>query len=407
MRRLGILLLLAIGIGLSANSSTESLPPFRVPDCLGVNIHFVEPQEDQLDMIREAGFGLIRMDLGWEHVEKTKGEYDFSGYERLTQSLHKRGMTPLYILDYSNRLYEEERSVETVEGRQAFARFAAAAVKTLSTRPILWEIWNEPNIKQFWEEPNPASYVLLVEEAVKAMRSVDPKCTVLAPATSQIPFDFLEACFDRGLLRWIDAVTVHPYRTKPPESALEDYAQLRGMMDRYSGGENKPILSGEWGYSLHRYRDLNVDEHMQAQFLARQFLTNFLAGVRLSIWYDWHDDGPDPEEREHNFGTVKQDFTPKKAYKAAQVFNRQLKGMRLIRSHFDSGSQVYWAVFGNGNTPRAIAGWTTGDPIDAALWQGRPKGDAVTMLGETVALRQTNGRWVVPLSQDPIYIHLR
>lgn len=41
--------------------------------------------------------------------------------------------------------------------------------------------------------------------------------------------------------------------------------------------------------------------------------------VPLSIWYDWHDDGQDPKEKEHNFGTVTWDYQPKPAYLAAQT----------------------------------------------------------------------------------------
>lgn len=398
--------LLIIGFGLNAYSSPDSIPPFRISDCLGVNIHFVEPQEKDLDMIQQAGFNMIRMDFGWEHVERQKGEYDYSGYQRLTEALRKRGIVPIYILDYSNKLYENELSVVTEEGRQAFARFAAGAVKAIGSKSVIWEIWNEPNISQFWTKPNPGQYVLLVEAAVKAMRGVNPKCTIVAPATSQIPFDFIKACFDRGMLRWIDAVSVHPYRTRLPETALEDYKTLREMMDSYVDGRNKPILSGEWGYSVHEYKDFPVDEHRQAQFLVRQFLTNFIAGTRISIWYDWHDDGPDPKEREHNFGTVKQDYSPKESYKAMQVFYRELKGMALIRSEFIPESNIYWAMFGKNKKVQVIVGWTTGESIVAPLKKSGVKPDATTMLGDPAPLQKEKGIWMIPLSQDPIYIHI-
>jgi hypothetical protein len=87
------------------------------------------------------------------------------------------------------------------------------------------------------------------------------------------------------------------------------------------------------------------------------------------------------------------------------VFNHQLKGMRLIRSHTDSGSQVYWAVFGHGITPR-LSPDDDRDAIDVRCGRDAPKGcghDA----GRDGCAAPDDWRWVVPLSQDPIYIQLR
>ena len=388
-------------------ASLKSLPPFTVSACLGVNIHFIEPQGNELEQIHAAGFGMVRMDFVWERVERVKGTYDFSGYQRLTESLGRLGMTPIYILDYSHSGYEPHHSVTTEEGRRAFARFAAAAVKAMGDAPIIWEIWNEPNLKQFWEDqPSVRDYVLLVEAAVTAMRAVDPDCTVVAPATSGIPMSFLEGCFDLGLLQWIDAVSVHPYREKPPESALPDYESLRALIQRYATQKTIPILSGEWGFSLHRYRNLEVTEHRQAQFVARQFLTNLLAGVRVSIWYDWHDDGTDPNEREHNFGIVKHDYQKKEAYVAAQVLMEQLQGMKFVK-RLDAGvPEDYLVLFAKGNQ-RVLAAWTTGEPHTFAL-KGMPvRVDAVSMLGAKVLLKKSDQGMMLPLSEDPLYVTLR
>jgi hypothetical protein len=389
---------------ISASASPNAIPRFTVPYCLGVNIHFIEPRDNELDMIREAGFGLIRMDLIWEHVEKEKGVYDFGGYERLTKALHERGITPLYILDYSNKLYEQKRSVTTQEGREAFAKFAAAAVTALKSYPVVWEIWNEPNLKQFWDEqPSAEDYVALVEETVKAMRAVDANCTIIAPATSGIPLEFLDACFKKGMLQWLDAVSVHPYRSKVPETALEEYTTLREFIQRYGFGKTIPILSGEWGYSIHPYKGLPVDEHRQAQFIVRQFLTNFMADVKISIWYDWHDDGTDPNEREHNFGIVTHDFREKEAYKAAKLFNTQLRDLQFIKRYPTESADDYLALFGNLDR-RMIVAWTTGEPHSCLFNLADIKIEGVTMFGDRIRLEKEDAAYIIPLSQDPIYI---
>jgi beta-glucosidase/6-phospho-beta-glucosidase/beta-galactosidase len=251
-----------------------------------------------LDLIVDAGFKFIRMDLTWEAIEREKGIYDFekSGYDDLTKGCSTRGLRILYILDYSNRLYESDRSVRTEQGRRAFAAFAEAAAARYSGKGILWEIWNESNIKQFWRpEPNVDDYCKLVKATTGRLKKADNSGLVVAPATSTIPFKWLEDCFKRGLLKWIDVLSVHPYRPHPPETVIKDYARLRELMKLYApDGKIIPIISGEWGYSNINWDNARLSNEQQAQYLAREFLINLYQKIPVSIWYDWKNDGTNP-----------------------------------------------------------------------------------------------------------------
>ena len=120
IKRHYILFAVCIILGMAASpcAAAIQLPPLAVPNGFGVNIHFRGEPRD-LDLIADAGFKFVRMDLAWEVVEKKKEVYEFesSGYDALTEGCSKRGIRILYILDYSNRLYESERSVRTEQGR--------------------------------------------------------------------------------------------------------------------------------------------------------------------------------------------------------------------------------------------------------------------------------------------------
>ena len=160
----------AVAIVCSAATLVASdLPRLTVPEGVGVNIHFTRGHEQDLDLIAAAGFKVARMDFGWAGIERAKGQYDWSAYDELTANLAKRGLRALYILDYSNPLYEESvvtrnpvsgeehrdtASPQHPESVAAFARWAAAAAERYRGRRVIWEIWNEPNIT-FWK-PKPA-----------------------------------------------------------------------------------------------------------------------------------------------------------------------------------------------------------------------------------------------------------
>ncbi|MGD0091401.1 MAG: cellulase family glycosylhydrolase, partial [Planctomycetota bacterium] len=292
-------------------------------------------------------FGIIRMDFEWGGTEKKKGEYDFKPYERLLASLEQHQIRAVFILDYQNKLYDRGLSPCTDEGREAFAKWAAAAAQHFKGRGILWEMYNEPNI-EFWKpKPNPDDYVKLALAVGKALRAAVPGELYAGPATSEIDFRFLETCFKGGLLEYWDAVSVHPYRQTAPETVAQDYRHLRALICQYAPkGKEVPVLSGEWGYSAVWS---HYDEVKQGKCLPRQWLVNLANDVNLSIWYDWHDDGRDAKDAEHHFGTTlfpyNKDREPvydaKPAYLAAKALSSTLKGFRFNK-RLAIGSEQDW-----------------------------------------------------------------
>ena len=216
----------------NAGQTRQPLPDGTIPACFGVNIHFTG-DNPQLDMIADGGFRIIRMDLTWGSVEKQKGVYDFAntGYDALSAGCLKRGIRLLYILCYSNRLHESERSVRTEEGRQAYAAYAEAAARHFAGQGVIWEFWNEPNVAQYWKpEANAADYVAMVKAAAPRIRAADPTGTLVAPALSTMDMKWLEDAFKHGLLEDVDAVTVHPYRDTYPEAVIPEYDTLRKLI---------------------------------------------------------------------------------------------------------------------------------------------------------------------------------
>lgn len=408
MRKYYIPLIVCVisGISTSLCATATPLPDLTVPDGFGVNIHFKGDPRD-LDLIADAGFKFIRMDLTWETIEKKEGVYEFekSGYDALTKGCSRRGIRILYILDYSNRLYEPERSIQTEQGRRAFAAFAEAAAKRYSGKGILWEIWNEPNIKLFWRpQPSVDDYCKLVKATAGKIKNADKTGLVVAPATSTIPFRWLENCFKRGMLDWIDVLSVHPYRPQPPETVIKDYKKLRELIKQYvPEGKKIPIISGEWGYSNINWDKTRLTNEKQAQYLAREFLINLYQEIPVSIWYDWKNDGTNPDDREHRFGTVMYDLKPKTAYLAAKVLSSTLAGYTVDYMHELEEDKDFALILRKGHGA-AIAAWTMGEEHQIILKIPSSKATLIDMLGKQKETSWTNDALVLTISQRPQYI---
>jgi hypothetical protein len=377
-------------LAMPARAGIEALPHPAIPNGFGVNIHFTGEPHD-LDMIAEAGFKFIRMDLVWSRIEKVKGIYEFdkAGYDALTKGCTERGINILYILDYSNKLYEADQSIRTEAGREAFAAFAGAAAKRYAGKGILWEIWNEPNLRHFWSpQPSAEDYCKLVEATADHIRQADPTCQVVGGATSQIPLEWFEDCFKRGLLEWIDILSVHPYRSKAPETVIADYAKIRELIKWYTPvGKDLPIISGEWGYSN----------------LARMFLVNLYQGIPVSIWYDWKNDGSDPDEREHQFGTVHHDLKPKAAYSAVKTLASTLGGYS-IDERLDLGNEDDFAFKLIKDQNDAIAFWTLGDRHEVTLSVEPGEVTLVDIGGDKVVINFKTGPLKLCAEQSPQYV---
>ena len=297
------------------------------------------------------------MDFHWASTEPQRGRYDFNPYDRLLAALAPRHIRAVLILDYSNRLYDGGLSPASEEGRQAFARWAAAAAVHFRGQGVLWEMYNEPNIG-FWKpQPDVRQYVKLALAVGKAIHAAAPEELYCGPGTSQIDLPFIEECFKAGLLQYWSAVTVHPYRQTGPETVTPEYHRLGRLIARYAPpGKAIPIVSGEWGYSA-AWRKMDVAR--QGKMLPRQWLINLANGIPLSIWYDWHDDGPNPKEPEHHFGTVENlyhahgepVYDPKPAYRAAATLARLLAGCRYNKRLAVGADDDYVFLLAQAATP--------------------------------------------------------
>jgi hypothetical protein len=393
--------------------------------CSGINIHFVTGQEKDLDMIAAAGFRFIRMDFLWQDIERTKGNYDWSAYDELTANLSKRGLGAIYILDYSNSLYEDQvnssdpltnkeqkdiASPRNSESIAAFARWASASAAHFKGSNIIWEIWNEPNIF-FWKpKPDVKQYIALALATCKAIRSIVPDAAIIGPASSEVPMPYMEPFLASGVLEYLDAVSVHPYRdySKSPETAASDYKNLRELIERYAPSEKKkmPIISSEWGYSS---STKGVSLEKQEAYIVRMQLSNLLYGIPVSIWYDWKNDGDDPMEHEQNFGTVTSDLKPKPAYTAIMTMNTQLKGFTFLHRINLKSDNDFAMLFKNDNGTYRISAWTMGQSHPVMLNEIIPKAAVITakdVKGNVLKLFTDNGNTVIELKELPQYITL-
>ena len=180
----------------------------------------------QLDEVDAVGAGWVRFDVKWSDVQSGGAtSFYWARYDAMVDGAQARGLQILANLAYSPAWARpggtnDKFAPDTAERRDAYARFAAAAVERYRGRIGAWELWNEPNNTMFWQPaPNAASYAALLASAYPAIKTVDPAATVIAGATSPAAtaggrideVQFIQGVYAAGGRGHFDAWSHHPY----------------------------------------------------------------------------------------------------------------------------------------------------------------------------------------------------
>jgi hypothetical protein len=193
------------------------------------------------------------------------------------------------------------------------------------------EVWNEPNLAQFWSPVGDGSqYAAVVKAVYPAVKAADPNMPVIAGSMSPGPgapvswgypaAAFLTNAYNAGMHGYFDAVAYHPY---PPQndpsgsiaSPLAALDQLHAIMVAH-GDANKQIWSTETGASTAPL-PVGMSEAAQATAYAGYF-NAVLSGTRpwlgVMIFHSPQDNGGEM------FGWYRADGSPKPVVNTIKSF---------------------------------------------------------------------------------------
>ena len=284
--------------------------------------------EQEIRLLREAGITTIRTGFLWDRLEPVEGEFHFSRIDELVDLLRSAGIeilgtiarTPIWAGGDEN---DGCFRFHPPRDPAAFAAFAGKLAAHFRGRVTAWEIWNEPNSNNFWfPKADPERYMALLHAAFSAIRETAPEVLILHGGVAccreqRINFTFLERLFQLGLADCCDVVNVHPYSgPNVPEVEFDaTFDRLAELMHRYNC--SKPVWLTELGTPIHHR--FAQSETEQAFHLMRHWLCGMKRPeIERIYWYDFRDDGTDPENFEHHFGIVDAEFRRKEAYYACR-----------------------------------------------------------------------------------------
>lgn len=400
----------------AATTSLAVLPPFQGESAaespFGVMTHFAQNwPTDIMPLLEKAGVANVRDEAYWDHIESQPGQFVFpANFEAYMAGLKQVHVTPMVPLDFENRNYDGGNTPYTQEGVDAYARYCRQALAHYGDQIKTVEIWNEYN-GSFAKGPatadRPDTYVKMLKAAYTAIKADRPDVVVLGCSTSGTPLPYLERVFKAGGLKYMDAVSVHPYRyEKAPEGLERQIERVETLIEKYNGGQPKPIWVTEIGWYVKTKLtpgEMPVTEADQAKFVVRSYALLFSAGVAKAYWYLFRDYGPfatmglvrspdDPQGR----------YAIKPSYVALATMIRQLAGMKCVKSEATTDG-VYSVLFARTGAPDVRVMWAA--PTTRRIVVDAAGSLSVTdMMGARTEVAAHAGKVGLDLTDAPVYV---
>ena len=365
----------------------------------------------------EAGVKWIREDFLWENIEPTKGNFDFSGYDERVDKALAEGFNIIGICAYNNPWSSGDSAPHTEQQYQDYANYVSALVQRYRGKIRYWEIWNEPDARDFWRPiPDPIDYTNLLKYAYTAAKEADPSVRIIGlGGVDSGNIEYIRTVFQNGGLNYMDILSLHTYcdpeiyETSPQYLSMEI---IKNLLSEYDS--NIPIWVTEVGYSTY---SKGVNEDRQAELLVRVYISLLSEGVENIIWYRLIDEqNAPPDDREFHFGILNSDSTPRKSYYSYKNMATLLEGYRFSKE-YNIGEDCKAVLFKRGMNEKILVLWTYGEKIDErgniiSKYEKnislKIKGDIVNVIdiyGQNVqSWKIKNSILTIKINDSPVYI---
>lgn len=285
-------------------ASVESnLPRSR----LGLDINAFETDlqtlRTRLDQMKDAGVGIVSAGAVWWYMCPKKGSCSYAALDRLVAEASARELkVTLHVSGVPDWVHPDLAGLRPFDRWWAlprndvelshFQKFVRATAKRYRGRVARYEIWNEPNLREFsFPQPSPARFARTLEAGYRGVKSGDPGAIVVSGGLSRADVGFARALLDElrkmpGAARhrlYFDEFGIHPYSDAdsplysssskvhqgpygPVNNNFDGITDIIALLDAY-GQRDKKLWMGEYGFSTRQTWMKAVPDSRRAIYL--------------------------------------------------------------------------------------------------------------------------------------------
>lgn len=244
----------------------------------------------------------------WPMLEPQRGSWDFKRLDKYVAMaaltgvdiLLPLGLSPSWASMRPNEpsAYKPGNAAEPrdMDDWRNYVRTVAERYKGRIRR---YELWNEPNLKNFYSG-SVETMRDLAREAYAILKQVDSGNLFAAPATTEggKQLDWLDRYLALGGGQFMDVLSHHFYVPRvAPELMLPMVEDVRKIMARY-GIDNKALWNTETGWWMENDDGtisspapfttwIKLDANLAAAYVARALILGWAAGLSRFYWFAW------------------------------------------------------------------------------------------------------------------------
>jgi hypothetical protein len=257
-------------------------------------------------------FGSLRLwdaYVTWPRLEAKPGVWDFTALDKYLDAAQHQDIDVILPLGLSPA-WESSRPDEksayapgnaanpaNLDAWRNYVRIVATRYKG---RISAYEIWNEPNLKQFYSG-SIGEMLQLAAAAYHIIKEVDPQAEVCSPSfTNQDGVIWLDKYLAQGGGKYADVIGFHFYANPdPPEKTLPLIQQVRSLLKKHNQA-GKPLWNTETGWAINnrlttvqpapdlaRFNSVVLSEEQASAYVARTYILNWAENVQRVYWYSW------------------------------------------------------------------------------------------------------------------------
>ncbi|MCC4617286.1 beta-xylosidase [Xanthomonas campestris pv. asclepiadis] len=321
-----------------------------------------DSQAQLVPAVQELGFRYIRFHDVFHDVLGTVKDvdgtlvYDWTKLDQLYDALLAKRIRPFVELGFTpGAMKTSEQTLFYWKGNtshpdpakwtqliDAYVRHIRARYGADEVRQWYFEVWNEPNLKDFWENADQQAYFALYANTARTIKAIDPQLRVGGPSTAGADWvPELLAYVAKNKLP-IDFVTTHTYGvdggfldehgkqdvklSTSPDAIVGDVRRVRAQIQA-SPFPDLPLYFTEWS-SSYTPRDFVHDSYISAPYILTKLkqVQGLVQGMSYWTYTDlFEEPGPPPTPFRGGFGLMNREGIRKPAWFAYKYLHA-LKG---------------------------------------------------------------------------------
>ena len=243
----------------------------------------------EIPLLQRLHPAVVRIEFPWWAIERTaRGQFDWSRADASISGLVGAGLSPapviVYSPDWSSTLPNPATSCTSSSGARTrpaqppsgkdFGDFVRAAAGRYRGQVHYWEMWNEPDLPQYFSgTPDQYAQDVLVP-GFQAVKQADPTAQVIFGGPSYANMGWLGAVLNSpAAAQSFDIIAFHNYGDTASDL---DGARKLALV---AGG--RPIWLGEWGAQ-------DVSGSTQTPLI--NSILGQASAIAMAVWYALRDD---------------------------------------------------------------------------------------------------------------------